>query len=258
MAKSAIWHAGRVTDLTYAQDGYDIRVEWGPPGVDVLAPECGALVIVDVMSFSTAVDVAAGRGARILPMPWRDEQAVDSARQAGAVIGGERSWSLRPSTLLDIPEHTLLALGSPNGATLCVRAAATGTRVLAGCLRNAGAVAQRALAVAAGRPVGVIPAGERWAGDERPLRPSFEDLLGAGAIVAALLALDAGSASPEALAAAHARRAVADPVAQLAECTSGRELISRGRPQDVALASELDVSTAAPVLVDGVLADVGR
>lgn len=259
-AQSAIWHADRVTDLTYAQDGFDIRLEWGVEGVDILAGECGVLVIVDVMSFSTAVDVAVGRGARILPLPWqagmRDEDAVRAAREAGFVIGGERSWSLRPATLLDIPAGTLLALPSPNGATLCARAAATGVRVLAGCLRNARSIAGRALAVAGGRPIGVIPAGERWATDGRPLRPSFEDLVGAGAIVAALRTLHGGSVSPEAMAAAQTALSVDDLDAALSECTSGRELIRFDRRMDVELASELDVSVAAPVLVDGVLVDV--
>jgi 2-phosphosulfolactate phosphatase len=245
-----------VQHATYAQDGYDIRFEWGAEGVDVLATECGALVIVDVLSFSTAVDVAVGRGARILPLPWRDERAAAAARAAGALLGGERSWSLRPASLLDIPAGTLLALPSPNGATLSTRAATGGTRVLAGCVRNARAVADRALAVAGGRPVGVIAAGERWHVDGRPLRPSVEDHLGAGAIIAAIRVLGGGAASPEAALAAAAALATDDLAAAIAECSSGRELIGWDRSQDVELAGELDVSTAAPVLVDGVYADV--
>lgn len=251
--------AGRlraVTDGVFTQDGYDIRLEWGAEGVATLAEHCGALVIVDVLSFSTSVDIAVGRGARILPLPWRDERAAAAAKAAGAVLGGERSWSLRPSSLLDIPAGTLLALASPNGATLATKAAATGTRVLAGCLRNARSVAGQALATAGGRPVGVVPAGERWDVDGRPLRPCVEDLLGAGAIVAAMLVLGGGIASPEALMASRAALATDDLAAAVVGCSSGRELIAHGRPQEVELAAELDVSTAAPVLVDGVLADV--
>jgi 2-phosphosulfolactate phosphatase len=245
-----------VTDTTYAQDGFDIRLEWGPDGVDVLAAECGVLVIVDVLSFSTAVDVAVSRGARILPLLHRDEAAARTAKAAGAVLGGEKSWSLRPSSLLDIPAGTLLALPSPNGATLCVRAAATGVRVVAGCLRNARSVAGHALAAAGGRPVGVIAAGERWSVDGRPLRPSFEDFVGAGAIIAAMRVLGGGKPSREAAAAATVALATDDLDVALTECTSGVELITGGHPHDVELAGELDVSTAAPVLVDGVLVDV--
>ena len=245
-----------VTDAVFTQDGYDIRLEWGAEGIAALAEHCGALVVVDVLSFSTAVDIAVGRGARILPLPWRDERAAAAARAAGAVLGGEGSWSLRPSSLLDIPAGTLLALASPNGATLATKAAATGVRVLAGCLRNARSVAGQALAAAGGRPIGVIAAGERWNVDGRPLRPCVEDLLGAGAIVAALLVLAGGDASPEALLASRAALATDDPGTALAECSSGRELIGWDRARDVELAGELDVSTVAPVLVDGVLADV--
>jgi 2-phosphosulfolactate phosphatase len=245
-----------VDDATYGQGGFDIRLEWGECGVDVLAGGCGALVIVDVLSFSTAVDVATARGARILPLPYRDEAAAAAAKAAGATLGGERSWNLRPASLLGIPAGTLLALASPNGATLCVRAAATGVRVLAGCLRNARSVAGQALAAAGGRPVGVIAAGERWSVDGRPLRPSFEDSLGAGAIITAMRMLGGGRPSPEATAAANVALAIDDPGAALADCVSGRELIKWGRPEDVELAGELDVSTAAPVLVDSVLSDM--
>jgi 2-phosphosulfolactate phosphatase len=245
-----------VTDSVFRQDGYDIRLEWGAEGVAALADTCGALVVVDVLSFSTAVDVAVSRGARILPLPWQDSPAAEAAKAAGAVLGGERSWSLRPSSLLDIPAGTLLALASPNGATLATKAAATGARVLAGCLRNARAVAGQALAAAGGRPVGVIPAGERWSVDGCPLRPCVEDQLGAGAVVAAMLVLGGGVASPEALMASRAALATDDLEAALAGCSSGRELAARGREQDVELAGELDVSTVAPVLVDGVLTDV--
>jgi 2-phosphosulfolactate phosphatase len=244
-----------VTDEVYTQAGYDIRIEWGLEGVDALAEVCGVLVVVDVLSFSTAVDVAVARGARILPLPYRDERAAAAASAAGAVLAGARSWTLRPSSLVDIPAGTLLALASPNGATLCARAASAGARVLAGCLRNARAVAERAMTVADGRPIGVIAAGERWNTGGRPMRPALEDHLGAGAVAAALLVLGAGSASPEATVAAGAALAVHDFPRTIADCVSGRELIKWGHPDDVRLASEADVSKAAPLLVNGVFAD---
>jgi 2-phosphosulfolactate phosphatase len=244
-----------VIDDVYTQDGYDIRFEWGAEGVAALAGKCEVLVIVDVLSFSTSVDVAVARGARILPLPYRDERASVAAKAAGAVLSGERSWTLRPSSLVDIPAGTLLALASPNGATLCAKAAAEGTRVIAGCLRNARAVAERAIEVADGQPIGVIAAGERWDLEGRPMRASLEDHLGAGAIAAALQLLSGASASPEAATAAGAALAVHDFPATVAACTSGRELIKWGHPDDVVLAGAADVSTAAPLLVDGVLAD---
>ena len=238
-----------VVDAVYTQRGFDVRLDWGPDGVAALVDGCAVLVIVDVLSFSTAVDVAVGRGARILPLPWRDERAAAAARVAGAVLAGELSWTLRPSSLVDIPAGTLLALPSPNGATLSATAQLMGVRVLAGCLRNATAVARRAQEL--GGPVGVIAAGERWNSDGRPLRPGVEDYLGAGAIAAAMH----GSLSPEAAVAAAAARSVMDDAAvaaTLADCASGRELIEWGHRGDVELAGRVDVSDVAPALVDGV------
>ena len=59
--------------------------------------------------------------------------------------------SLRPSSLLDLAAGTVLALPSPNGASLCARPPASTRVVLAGCLRNATAVAAAAHACR-GRP----------------------------------------------------------------------------------------------------------
>ena len=75
-----------------------------------------------------------------------------------------------------------------NGSSLSL---ATGeTPTLAGCLRNCQAVALAAMRY--GHRIAVIPAGEKW--DDGSLRPSFEDLIGAGAIITHLT----GVRSPEA------------------------------------------------------------
>ena len=237
----------------WEQTGHDVRLDWGAEGVAALGRECAVLVVVDVLSFSTTTDLVVGRGGRVLPVRWRDERGVAQARAAGAVIAGEGAFTLRPSSVTEIPPGTLLALPSPNGATLCDAAAATGARVLAGCLRNASAVAAKAHGL--GGPVGLIAAGERWGvnifgegGTFGPLRPCAEDQMGAGAIAAALSGLGL-SLSPEA---ALAARSV--DVAALASCVSGRELTESGHGADVTLAAQLDVSDAAPVLSEGVLA----
>ena len=131
------WAAG-------SRPGYDVRLDWGGEGVAALGRECAVLVVVDVLSFSTTTDLVVGRGGRVLPVRWRDERGVAQARAAGAVVAGEGAFTLRPSSVTEIPPGTLLALPSPNGATLCAAAAATGAHVLAGCLRNASAVAAKA------------------------------------------------------------------------------------------------------------------
>ncbi|MGW5516855.1 2-phosphosulfolactate phosphatase [Nocardia africana] len=241
----------------FRQQGYRIRLEWGREGVEQLGPECGALIIVDVLSFSTSVDIAVSRGGRVLPLPLRraDPRAALEAERAGAVPAAAKhdsGWSLSPSSLLELPAGTLLALPSPNGATLSALAAQYDSTVFAGSLRNADAVAQAAIAAAGDRLVGIIAAGERWGIVDGPLRPSLEDHLGAGAISAALLAHeDAGS--PEArLAALGFRSAASELPGLLAEAISGRELTDIGFAHDVHLAAQWNASTTAPVLAGGI------
>jgi 2-phosphosulfolactate phosphatase len=237
--------------VEHRQYAYDVRCEWGRHGVELLARECAVVVIVDVLSFCTSVDVAVGRGARVLPQRWRNPYAAREAATYGALPAGRRDGggpSLRPSSLLGLAAGTVLALPSPNGATLCAAAAGYDAVVFAGCLRNATAVGTAARAV--GGPIGLVPAGERWPDDT--LRVAAEDALGAGAVIAAI---DAGSLSPEAeLVAAQFTAAAGRLPAVLAGLASGRELIADGYGADVDLAAALDVSAAAPRLVDGVLA----
>jgi 2-phosphosulfolactate phosphatase len=239
----------------FEQDGYDLRVEWGLDGVRALGPHCAVLVIVDVLVFTTTVDVALGRGGRVVPLPWRDERAASAATAAGATLvpgglnGETGGWTLRPSSLRDLPPGTALAIASPNGGTLCAAAAETGATVLAGCLRNAAAVGAAAARIAGDRPVGVIAAGERWRPEET-LRPSIEDYLGAGAVAAAVTGRTAPS--PEASLAMLSYRAGGDVGALLAGSVSGRELVAAGVAADVGLAADIGASTVVPVLDGGV------
>jgi len=234
----------------FDQTGFDLRCEWGATGLRHLAPDADAVVIVDTLTFSTCVDVAVARGIAVYPHRWRDATAAERAARLGAVLAGPRDAggpSLSPGSLAHVPPGALV-LPSPNGATLsalAVQAGHAGTRpVLAGCLRNATAVARAARAF--GPRVAVIPAGERW--DDESLRPAVEDLLGAGAI---LNALD-GTLSPEAGVAVDAFRAArGELLARLAASSSGRELVGRGYAGDVEVAAQLDASAFAPRLVGG-------
>ncbi|MDQ2807301.1 MAG: 2-phosphosulfolactate phosphatase, partial [Chloroflexota bacterium] len=119
---------------------------------------------------------------------------------------------------------------------------------LAGCLRNAVAVAQ--VAARLGRRILVVPAGERW--PDGSLRPAVEDLIGAGAIITHL----PGPRSSEAeWAVATFARFQPDLLGTLQGCSSGRELIGQGFAADVVLAAELDCSHAVPLLTDGAYMD---
>jgi 2-phosphosulfolactate phosphatase len=233
----------------FDQHEYDIRCEWGTHGVAAVAAHSDVFVIVDVLSFSTCVDIAVGNGALIYPYALRDDTAHDYARSLGALLASSRrtaggGYSLSPTSLLSVPSGTRLVLPSPNGATLSRATGAVPT--LAGCLRNARNVARAARTF--GRRISVIPAGERW--PDGSIRPAIEDWLGAGAIISHL----GGTRSPEAALAATAyehARARDDLWRYLSTCGSGRELIGQGYEEDVRLAADLDVSTCVPVLRDG-------
>jgi 2-phosphosulfolactate phosphatase len=229
------------------QSDFAVRFEWGERGLEAIASGDETIVIVDVLSFSTCVDVACARGATVLPYRWRDETAARFAEEQQAILAGSRSvaggYSLSPTSLAAIPSGTRLALPSPNGATLSLQAAAIGATVAA-CLRNAAAVARFVNAL--GQPVAVIACGERW--PDGSLRPAWEDFVGAGAVIAEL----AGSRSPEAAAAHDAFQAArTDLPDRMRACSSGRELIERGFAADVDLAAAFATSDCVPLLDDG-------
>ena len=216
------------------QAEYDLRCEWGLAGLEALAPASDAVIIVDVLRFSTAVDIAVARGAAVLPYRWRDPSA-----QAYAAAKGASLASLSPVAMRSVAAGAAVLLPSPNGSTLAMSTASA--PVFTACLRNCRAVA--AHVCRHGSHIAVIPAGERWS--DGSLRPAIEDLIGAGAVLAAF----PGRLSPEAEAAVAAferfRHNLHDA---LARSTSGKELIARGLGEDVALAAEYAVSEAVPVM----------
>ncbi len=209
-------------DATYFnQSQFTVRCEWGAHGIAALGPESDVMIIVDVLSFSTCVDVAVGNGALIYPYPWKDASAERFATSKPAILASSRGsdpGELFPFPRLAprvIPAGTRLVLPSPNGATSATPPEPH--RRSAGCLRNARAVAQAAQTI--GQRISVIAAGERW--PDGSLRPAIEDWVGAGAIIAHL----AGRRSPEAEVAFRAFEHVQSDLAwYLAECSSGREL----------------------------------
>jgi 2-phosphosulfolactate phosphatase len=227
------------------QAPFDVRCEWGREAIDQLAPS-DIVIIVDVLSFSTTVDVAVSRGVTVFPYRWHDESAGAYAVAHEAVLAVSRNsptgrYSLSPSSLVNAPPDLRLVLPSANGSTIAFQAAHAGARVVAGCLRNAAAVG--AFAQASAKTITVVPAGERWR--DGSLRVAVEDLWGAGAILGTLR----GKRSPEAAAAVAAFEAVATNLAdQLRSCTSGRELIELGFERDVQLAAELNISATVPLL----------
>ena len=55
------------TQLTFSQSEFHIRCEWGENGVAQLAPISDVVVIVDVFSFSTCIQIATHRRAVVFP-----------------------------------------------------------------------------------------------------------------------------------------------------------------------------------------------
>ena len=227
-----------------------VALEWGPPAVEAL-DGVQIAVVVDVLSFTTTLSVAADAGAVVLPHPWREgadefAQTHDAILAVGRSRAGEGQISLSPAAMRAHARIGMrIVLPSPNGATLAHHLADRGVRCVGASLRNAAAVADW---IADQQPsrVAVIPAGERWPDDS--LRPAVEDLWGAGAVVAALVRRGVGPASAEARVAAAAFAALDGPAAALRDCASGRELIDAGFADDVEIAAEVDTSRAVPVL----------
>lgn len=242
--------------MTFDQAEFEVRCEWGEKGVLQLAPISDVVIIVDVLSFSTCIDIANSCGAIVFPYQWKDASAQAFAQSIDAELAGQRGshYSLSPASLLSIHPETRLVLPSPNGSSLSL---ATGTTpTLAGCLRNCHAVALAAMNY--GRRIAVIPAGEKW--HDGSLRPAFEDLVAAGALISYLVSNhSANHLSPEAQLAVAAYQGVWQSIADLIKQSgSGKELIERGFEQDVELASAINVSSCVPTLVDGAYTNHAR
>ena len=239
------------------QSAYRVRFEWGPMGLRTLAPTVDVVIVVDVLSFTTCVDVALGRGAEVFPYKWHDGSEAAFAESVDAIVagprGGSHPYTLSPASLEQLPAGTRLVLPSPNGSALLSGAVGAGAQsAVAACLRNAAAVgawfADQDVSVA------VIAAGERWNGVTGPMRAAIEDLWGAGAVLS-LFAPD--DLSPEARVAAAAWRTVEPSIVEeIQASTSGRELARADHPADVLLASAAHVSELVPGLVDGRFIDL--
>jgi 2-phosphosulfolactate phosphatase len=224
--------------------------EWGLAGIAAWRSRASVFVILDVLSFSTAVSVAVERGALIIPFPYSDPgaAAAEAARRGAVAAAPKRALggqlSLSPSSLRQLDPGSRVLLPSPNGSQLSLETGETPT--ICGSLRNVSAVADAARDLAKDGVIAVIAAGERW--PDQSLRPAIEDWLGAGAIIEAL----AGVEAPEATLARLAFSAVGHDLGDLIKGSiSGRELIERGFEADVDIALEVNSSAAVPILVDG-------
>lgn len=241
----------------YTQHPYRCRFDWGRRGVRQAAERGDILVIVDVLSFSTATITAVHYGGFIYPCSL-EEDAIALAQHIGGEAAVSRydvpqrgRFSLSPTTYLHLEPGTRIILDSPNGAT-CSRYAGQVPFLFVGALVNAKAVAavvsslldeHRELSVT------VIACGERWKtpSEDGALRVAIEDYLGAGAILSYL----SQEKSPEARVCEGAFVQVRDDLpAMLWECGSGHELREKGFREDVQHAARLNAYETVPHMRD--------
>lgn len=227
-----------------------IICEWGLPGIEAWKAAADVFVIVDVLSFSTAVSVAVERGATVFPFPCGDAEAAtaEAARHVAVAASprhaGGGQFSLSPVSLKQIEPGSRLLLPSPNGSRLSLNTGDTPT--ICGCLRNARSVGEAANGLAGDGTIVVIPAGERW--PDQTLRPAIEDWLGAGAIIEAM----DGILGAEAELAVEAHRTVRSRLPRIIrDSRSGRELSVWGYAEDVEVALEADVTDVVPLMREG-------
>jgi 2-phosphosulfolactate phosphatase len=247
-----------MTQNPFQQSGYRCGLEWGRDGVRRAAGRGDIVVVVDVLSFSSAVVTAVHHGGAIIPCAKEaDALGIAARNDAEAAVHRDEvphhgRFSLSPLTYVSMESGATVVLPSPNGATCSIHAAAT-PHLFIGSLLNAAAVADAVTTLLQQTTLScaIIACGERWeeVGDEgERLRFAIEDYLGAGAVLAAI----PFSKSPEAelceIAFCSARERISE---LLHESGSGRELRERGFGGDVEHAARCNLYDSVPVMDDG-------
>jgi 2-phosphosulfolactate phosphatase len=224
-----------------------VHVEWGVTGARQAAERGDAVVIVDVLSFSTEVVMAAADNLTCLVYSDAEVEAMGGIDAAAAALGARPHWRFAHAGPARAEAGAAGAgqrvlFRSANGAAV-TRAAGPAPEVLIGCLRNARACAgrlERLLAAAAARRATIIACGAT-AGQERRFRPALEDWLAAGRI-AACLAGRGLVLSPE----AHAAALAWPGRGMLASCAAASAMTEAGLGEAVEMALAIDSTDAVP------------
>ena len=241
---------------------YRCRLDWGRRGAAHAARRGDILVIVDVLSFSSAVVTAVECGASIRPAADEEDALKLLQGFPNAVVARRReaardrlqsnTFSLSPTSFFGITTGTHVILPSPNGAA-CSKLAGD-SPVVAGCLLNAHSAAHRAMLLAEerGRDITVLACGERFDDQsaDGTLRFAIEDYLGAGAILSEITVAPTPEAELCRIAfSAAVNEGRLDPL--IRESISGIELRDRGYLSDVLHALKHNTCLSAPVLRAG-------
>lgn len=236
-----------------------VHVEWSPVGAGLAARRGDGVVIVDVLSFSTTLTMAAERGISAYVYSGAELAEQGGPAQVAARLGATCAVSKRdaapgqislsPASIPGADPAISTALFSSLNGALALSNVDSADHVAIGCLRNRSAVAGLVEGWLTGgtvRRVTIVACGEHWSSvaPVQGLRPCLEDLLGAGAMVE-LLARAGLSLSVEARAAASVFRDF--DLADFPELIGARELVAAGFADDVTLAGQVDSSTRVPL-----------
>lgn len=244
----------------FNQSPFRCRMDWGVKGVEEASNREDIIIIIDVLSFSSAVTNALHNGVIIYPFP-----RTGDINEFGKLVGAEVCImerararelglpSLSTTSFNEKHRGEKYVLSSINGAT-CVKAASNSSTILIGSLLNVSAVSEIAnkLQKEKNKNITVIACGERWKNKDkeeepRELRPCIEDYLAAGAI---LEKLD-GTKSPEARVCISAFENSKTELGELiTDSSSGRELIKIEFIEDVEFACQFDIFTEVPFLTE--------
>lgn len=237
---------------------WEVDLAWGRRGARDAAARGDVVVIVDVLSFSTAVATAVAHGGVVYPSGKQEDAAI-LAETVGATVAIRRQdvvapgqFSLSPLSFLAILPGQRVVLPSPNGS-VCSSYGRHVPALFAGALVNAAATAQAAMVESGnhGKSLTIVCAGERWgdAFEQEEMRVAIEDYVGAGAIISHI---SSASKSPEATLCESAFRASRETLRELLRgCRSGQELFERGFGGDVEHSLQLDCYPVASVLSNG-------
>ncbi|MBO8140561.1 MAG: 2-phosphosulfolactate phosphatase [Firmicutes bacterium] len=226
--------------------------------------EFGAVAVIDVLRATTTIVTALENGARgVVPVGSPDDARAWRAAGPDVVLGGERGaralagFDLGNSPLEYGPERVagkLVVMTTTNGTAAFERArsVAGGAAVIAACLRNAQAAAQRLrqLAGAQGGGALIVCAGTDG-------RFSAEDAYAAAVVLEAMAREGPLELGDGAQAALRMAGTVASPRAALRATRHGRKLVQLGFETDVDFCAKVSVSDTVPTLVSGVLVREG-
>lgn len=247
---------GRIHEGEVSCD-WEVDLAWGRRGARDAAARGDVIVIVDVLSFSTAVATAVKHGGLVYPCGKQDDTAT-IAQSVGGTVAVHRNhviatgqFSLSPLSFFSMLPGQRVVLPSPNGS-ICSHYGQSVPALFAGALVNAAATAHAAIVECAKnrKRLTVVCAGERWedAFEYEEMRVAIEDYIGAGAIISQI----SGGKSPEATLCESAFCASRENLRNLLYgCRSGQELIERGFTGDVEHSLQLDCYSVAAVLQEG-------